>query len=566
MSMKLTVRLTGITVASLLMLLLLPTGAVAGKIDLSKPFPLVLLEQEGIEENPFKPYINPYDSLVNIKINSDASGQVQNEEQVAHNRTNPDNLVAVWRDFRLGYRRIGVGYSFDGGSTWSDTLMHPWYYYRHSDPGITVDRFGNFYACILSFESTDEPNGLFIYPSYDSGVTWEEPITVVDSVENAFEDKQLVACDRTGAAFDGNLYVSWTRFWYGYYTEILLCRYTGGARFEDPVLISDDPGVQWSVPVVGADGEVYVAWLWYDVPMIRFDKSVDGGQTFGDDQVLAYTTVTSDYLNGGIWVFAFPAMDADITGGPHHGNIYCAYMDRHPYYDTNILFTRSTDRGDTWSDAIRLNDDDIYNECDQFHPWLYVDEKGVIHVIFYDRRNDEGRNLWMDLYYTKSTDGGETFSPNMRITTESCDPTAGTITAGLIGEYIGLTVHDNVIHPVWTDTREGNQDVYTATIDVSTGVGDQGEVSLPTGFALHQNYPNPFNSSTSISFRVPTASEVTLEVYNPLGQNVATLLNAIQKPGITKVTWDSSNQPSGIYFYKLTAGDFSTARRMILLK
>jgi len=154
----------------------------------------------------------------------------------------------------------------------------------------------------------------------------------------------------------------------------------------------------------------------------------------------------------------------------------------------------------------------------------------------------------------------------MRITTESCDPTAGTITAFFREDYIGLTAHDNIIHPVWTDTREGNQDVYTATIDVSTGVGDEGVVNLPTGFALHQNYPNPFNKSTSISFRVPAVSEVTLEVYNPLGQNVATLLNAIEKPGIKKVSWDSSNQPSGIYFYKLTAGDFSTARRMILLK
>ena len=154
----------------------------------------------------------------------------------------------------------------------------------------------------------------------------------------------------------------------------------------------------------------------------------------------------------------------------------------------------------------------------------------------------------------------------MRITTESCDPTAGTITAGLLGEYIGLTAYDNIIHPVWTDTREGNQDVYTATVDVSTGVEDEHETPIPTGFALHQNYPNPFNSSTSISFRVPTVSLVTLEVYNPLGQKVVTLSDGIEKPGIKKVSWEASGQPSGIYFYKLTAGDFTTARRMILLK
>jgi hypothetical protein len=563
---QLSFRLTTVTMASLFILTLSPWGGAAGGIDLSKPFPLVLLEQEGMEENPFKPYFDPCDSLMNIRINSDNSGQVQNEEQVAHNRTNPDNLVAVWRDFRLGYRRIGVGYSFDAGATWVDTLMHPWYYYRHSDPGITVDRLGNFYACILSFESSDQPNGLFIYPSSDGGVTWNEPITVVDSVENAFEDKQLAVCDRTGGAFDGNLYVSWTRFWYGYYSQIWLARYTGGTHFEEPILISEDSGVQWPVPVVGADGEVYVAWVWYQIPSILFDKSVDGGETFGADQVLAYTALTSAEINGGILIFAFPAMDADITGGVYHGNIYCAYTDRQPYDDTNIFFTRSTDRGQTWSTAIRLNDDDPRNECDQFHPWLYVDEQGVIHVIFYDRRNDEGRNLWMDVYYTRSTDGGETFSPNMRITTESCDPTAGTITAGLLGEYIGLTAYDNIIHPVWTDTREGNQDVYTASVDVSTGVEDEEERPIPTGFVLHQNYPNPFNSGTGISFRVPYLSEVRLYVYNPLGQKVATLLEGSQEPGIKKVTWEAADLPSGIYFYKLTAGDFSEVKKMVLMK
>jgi len=106
MSKKLTFGLTVVVAASLFVSLLFPAGANAAQIDYRKPFPLVLLEQEGIEENPFEPYFNPYDSLVNIKINSDATNQVQNEEQVSHNRTNPDNLVAVWRDFRLGYRRL----------------------------------------------------------------------------------------------------------------------------------------------------------------------------------------------------------------------------------------------------------------------------------------------------------------------------------------------------------------------------------------------------------------------------------------------------------------------------
>src|SRR5574341_1547605 len=86
--------------------------------------------------------------LFNHKINSDSSYFIHNEEQVAINPANPDNVVAVWRDFRLGYRQVGVGYSTDAGSSWTDYLIgfgvapFSW----ESDPGITVDRFGNFYT------------------------------------------------------------------------------------------------------------------------------------------------------------------------------------------------------------------------------------------------------------------------------------------------------------------------------------------------------------------------------------------------------------------------------------
>ena len=61
--------------------------------------------------------------ILNWKINSDDTNQVQNEQQVGINPVDPDNVVAVWRDFRLGHREVGVGYSFDGGLTWTDTLL-----------------------------------------------------------------------------------------------------------------------------------------------------------------------------------------------------------------------------------------------------------------------------------------------------------------------------------------------------------------------------------------------------------------------------------------------------------
>jgi hypothetical protein len=89
---------------------------------------------------------------------------------------------------------------------------------------------------------------------------------------------------------------------------------------------------------------------------------------------------------------------------------------------------------------------------------------------------------------------------------------------------------------------------------------------VPRHFVLAQNYPNPFNAATAISYVVPVPSNVKLEVYNLLGERVATLVEGKQQPTDGSVTWDASGFSSGLYFYRLTAGEFSQTRRMILVK
>ena len=107
--------------------------------------------------------------------------------------------------------------------------------------------------------------------------------------------------------------------------------------------------------------------------------------------------------------------------------------------------------------------------------------------------------------------------------------------------------------------------LYGDTGGVPVGV-KPGSFELPDEFSLFQNYPNPFNPVTQIEYQIPYKEFVNLTVYNVLGNETAYLVNEEQYPGTYKVEWNASNFPSGVYFYKLQAGDFTQTRKMTLIK
>jgi hypothetical protein len=92
------------------------------------------------------------------------------------------------------------------------------------------------------------------------------------------------------------------------------------------------------------------------------------------------------------------------------------------------------------------------------------------------------------------------------------------------------------------------------------------EVSIPGVFALAQNFPNPFNPVTLIKYQVPEQSLVSIKIYDLIGREVAVLVNEVKQPGTYQVNFDSGNFASGVYFYKMVAGDFSKVKKMNLLK
>jgi hypothetical protein len=104
-------------------------------------------------------------------------------------------------------------------------------------------------------------------------------------------------------------------------------------------------------------------------------------------------------------------------------------------------------------------------------------------------------------------------------------------------------------------------------IDLRTEVKNRKLVNAPSGYELAQNHPNPFNPTTTIKFSIPRQERVQLEVFNLLGRKVATLVdNEMLAPGQHVRTWEASNLATGVYFYRMTAGDFREMKKMILVR
>jgi hypothetical protein len=173
----------------------------------------------------------------------------------------------------------------------------------------------------------------------------------------------------------------------------------------------------------------------------------------------------------------------------------------------------------------------------------------------------------MDLYFTLSEDGGGTWRPNERITTVSSNPGAGSLDAGLIGEYIGWCARHDKALAVWTDTRNGNQDVFAAVIDsvVITAADEPNRAPLPQQLSLTV-FPNPFNAQATFSFTLGREAEATIVFFNTLGEEVLTRNLGKLQAGQHEQYFDFADLPSGLYLARVQAGHDMAFAKALLIK
>jgi hypothetical protein len=149
------------------------------------------------------------------------------------------------------------------------------------------------------------------------------------------------------------------------------------------------------------------------------------------------------------------------------------------------------------------------------------------------------------------------------------------IDGALVGTEEGLNGEQMIFNLVFNEKASGNHDISilnsrarnSGNVALKTNSdGSETTNMLPTRFDLAQNYPNPFNPVTTIKYQLPKDIKVMIKVYDVLGRELQSLVNEVQKAGYYEVKFDGSSLSSGIYFYKIIAGDYSSVKKMMLVK
>jgi subtilisin family serine protease len=176
--------------------------------------------------------------------------------------------------------------------------------------------------------------------------------------------------------------------------------------------------------------------------------------------------------------------------------------------------------------------------------------------------NASGETGWHDVL---GATGGSFNVFNM----SGADPGPGMIAydGGASGKTIGCSFEIGSLTDGSPTTLSELVDSLISFFELVVDVPDEGGLAgLPSEFALHAAYPNPFNPTTTIAFDLPSTSTVRLDVYNVLGQRVATLVDGELPAGVHEIRWDASSVGSGVYFARITTGENTATTKMVLLK
>jgi hypothetical protein len=440
----------------------------------------------------------------NILVSYDGNVTHIEPHMAAHPTDSKKLLGSAIVNYEYG-SRVASYASSDGGYTWTFAALP---LLDAGDPQIAFGKTGTVLFASLGSLDNRAPAGLYVSRSENNGLSWQQPVHVVD-----YQDHPQMVVDHTTGPFSGHIYIGTL---YGSYT-------LGVAR-------STDDGRTWNAPrdfvsggdryghnvanlLVLSDGTLFVPFVTWtrgsqvpgrDTSSWDFVLSTDGAETFTTPRQIRIDRIGElAALPARARRQQLPQFGIDSYGGVRKDRIYMAF----PIIVNDIarVYVQfSDDRGTTWSEAKPI-DASTPAHAEQFNQMVTVNRQGVVGVTWFDTRASEEGSAF-DEYFAASLDGGETFLPPVRISTVSIRPHApgnlgvsasssvgrgslfisfdrsfGRLESG--GDYLGLTADaEGVFHPLWPDTRTGVYRLYTAQVRVTS----DGPVSAPADAVVRE--------------------------------------------------------------------------------
>ena len=387
-------------------------------------------------------------------------GDAANEPSLAIDPTNPNKMAIGWRQFNTissSFRQAGYGYTTDAGHTWTfPGVIEPGVF--RSDPVLDADANGNFFFNSLTSDAYNNFS-CQVFKSEDGGASWGL------KQEARGGDKQWMIADKTESAGRDNHYSFWTYAYSscspGFFTRGIF----GGLFYENCIEIPDNP--YWGTLDVDLDGVLYVGgWSAGNFAVAKSTTARDINMPTTWDTVVSvdldgYITFGITPNPGGLAGQTWLAVDK--TTGPTSGNIYvlCSVRRKSNIDPLDVMFSRSTDGGLTWSAPVRLNDDTSLTNW-QWFSTMSVAPTGRIDAVWLDTRDNPGTVL-SALYYTCSIDGGLTWSPNKRLS-DTFDPHLGWPQQNKMGDYFHMISDSGGANLAWAATFNGEEDIYFSWI------------------------------------------------------------------------------------------------------
>jgi hypothetical protein len=460
---------------------------------------------------------------VNVNANGlNITGDAANEPSICADPTNGNKMAIGWRQFNSvssNFRQAGWGYSTNGGTTWTFPGVLENNVFR-SDPVLSSNDVGSFFYLSLMGSFFDD-----MWRSLNGGQSWLN----IGPAKGG--DKQWFTIDKTNSSGHGFQYQLWSTDGNNFNGRQFTRSTDGGATWLDPINIPNSPA--WGTLDVDTSGNLFLVGVNFDTGQVWCERSTNaknGAVTPSFDQSTAINLGGDIDLNEpinpvGLVGQLFLAIDRSEASTKNNIYVLASVLPTGATSGSDVMFVRSTNGGQAFTGAKRINDDPINHSKWHWLGTLAVAPNGRLDCVWLDTRNAVN-NTDSQLFYSYSFDGGSNWSPNAAVS-NSFNPFLGYPNQQKMGDYITIVSDNGGGNVAYCATFNGEQDIYYVRVFPSVPVPQSAVSRKSHGSAGTFDIALPFSGSPGVECRLGSGPN------SDQHQIVVTFANSITDTGIT---------------------------------